>query len=188
MPLFRHLPIMPKEVKTPMSTHASASAPYPTPTSAGPRTAGIWSTADDEILLRARAGGKNWQPISDTYFPNKSANACRKRHERLVEKRQGEDWDALKLELLAQEYMAVRKQMWEILASRVDERWSVVEAKVSLERIPQSSPTTNDRFSVWRRVSRIFKRPLVRRTERQPQGLMTHSMIKVLQTIIPIRV
>lgn len=41
-----------------------------------------------------------------------------------------EDWDAQKLELLAEEYLALRKEMWEMLATRVGERWAVVEAKV----------------------------------------------------------
>ena len=130
MPLFKTLPIMPKESKTPVSTYASTSAPYPTPSTAGPRNAAIWSATDDEILLQARASGLNWQPIASRHFPNKTANACRKRHERLIERRHVEDWDAQKLELLAQEYAAVRKEMWEVLASRVGERWGVVEAKV----------------------------------------------------------
>ena len=131
MPLFRTLPIMPKESKTPVSTYATTSAPYPTPSSAGPRNAAIWSAGDDEILVQARASGLNWQPIASRHFPNKTANACRKRHERLIERRHVEDWDAQKLELLAQEYMTVRKEMWEILATRVGERWAVIEAKVS---------------------------------------------------------
>ena len=133
MPLFRTLPIMPKEIKPHSAKYTPPAAPYPTPSSntAGPRNAAIWSTTDDEVLLRARVSGLNWQPIASKYFPNKTANACRKRHERLIERRHVEDWDAQKLELLAQEYMAVRKEMWEVLASRVGERWSVVEAKVS---------------------------------------------------------
>lgn len=49
-----------------------------------------------------------------------------------MERRHIEDWDAQKLDLLAQEYLAVRKEMWEMLAARVGERWAVVEAKVSL--------------------------------------------------------
>ena len=136
MPLFRTLPIMPKESKTPTSAYASVTAPYPTPSSAGSRNAAIWSAADDEILLQARASGLNWQPIASRHFPNKTANACRKRHERLIERRHVEDWDVQKLELLAQEYVAVRKEMWEILASRVGERWAVVEAKVSHDTHP----------------------------------------------------
>lgn len=110
----------------------STAAPYPQATAGSQRNAAIWTTADDEILLRARASGLNWQPIASKNFPNKTANACRKRHERLIERRHVDDWDSQKLELLADEYLACRKEMWEILAARLGERWNVVEAKVSV--------------------------------------------------------
>jgi len=122
---------MPKEVRPAPSAYIKASTPYPITSAAASRSAGIWNAADDEVLMAARAGGLNWLPIARLHFPNKTANACRKRHERLVERRQAEDWDAQKLEGLAQEYMAVHREMWEILASRVGEKWTVVEAKVS---------------------------------------------------------
>ncbi|EME49573.1 hypothetical protein DOTSEDRAFT_40761 [Dothistroma septosporum NZE10] len=105
------------------------TAPYTTSTANSQRNAAIWSSTDDEILLQARASGLNWQPIASRHFPNKTANACRKRHERLVERRHVDDWDTHKLELLAREYMACRREMWEVLASRLGERWAVVEAK-----------------------------------------------------------
>ncbi|KAI6824853.1 hypothetical protein KC340_g4769 [Hortaea werneckii] len=121
---------MPKEIK-PAAPRTALVAPYPVaPTSTtGIRNAAIWSAADDEILLQARASGLNWQPIANRHFPNKTANACRKRHERLIERRHVEDWDAEKLELLAHEYMICRREMWETLANRIGERWAVVEAK-----------------------------------------------------------
>ncbi|RMX82244.1 hypothetical protein D0869_06204 [Hortaea werneckii] len=121
---------MPKEIK-PAAPRTAPVAPYPVaPTSTtGIRNAAIWSAADDEILLQARASGLNWQPIANRHFPNKTANACRKRHERLIERRHVEDWDAEKLELLAHEYMICRREMWETLANRIGERWAVVEAK-----------------------------------------------------------
>lgn len=106
-------------------------APYPAAPEPVQKAAAIWSSSDDEILLQARASGLNWQPIANRHFPNKSANACRKRHERLIERRHGDDWDTHKLELLATEYMACRKEMWEVLAARLGERSAVVEAKVS---------------------------------------------------------
>lgn len=81
----------------------------------------------------------NWQPIANRYFPNKSANACRKRHERLKSAREAEEWDAEKLEFLAQQYLAVREQMWSTLAQKVGEPWKVVEAKVSLLTIEACS-------------------------------------------------
>lgn len=143
------LSIMPKESRTTMASYRHASnAPYTntntnantaytnaSTSAAGQRNAAIWSTADDEILLQARASGLNWQPIATRHFPNKTANACRKRHERLVERRHVEDWDTHKLELLAEEYMACRQEMWEILASRLGERWGVIEAKASSKDI-----------------------------------------------------
>ncbi|KAI6872206.1 hypothetical protein KC338_g2194 [Hortaea werneckii] len=121
---------MPKEIK-PAAPRTAPVTPYPVaPTSTtGIRNAAIWSAADDEILLQARASGLNWQPIANRHFPNKTANACRKRHERLIERRHVEDWDAEKLELLAHEYMICRREMWETLANRIGERWAVVEAK-----------------------------------------------------------
>ncbi|KAK5111123.1 hypothetical protein LTR62_005322 [Meristemomyces frigidus] len=121
---------MPKEVR-PLAGRPNSGThlPYTTTNASLQRNAAIWNAADDEILLQARTSGLNWQPIANRHFPNKTANACRKRHERLIERRQVEDWDPQKLELLAQEYIAVRKEMWEILASRVGERWAVVEAK-----------------------------------------------------------
>nr|POE77668.1 hypothetical protein CFP56_09315 [Quercus suber] len=134
---------MPKETKTPMQYHQtpSASAPYSSSAAAGQRSAAIWTTSDDEILLQARASGLNWQPIASRHFPNKTANACRKRHERLIERRHVEDWDSRKLDLLAQEYLAIRQEMWEMLAERVGERWQVVEAKASvLHRTPLRLP------------------------------------------------
>ncbi len=46
-----------------------------------------WPSKNDELLMRARQQGMNWQSIATKYFPDKTANACRKRHERLMEKR-----------------------------------------------------------------------------------------------------
>ncbi|KAK4552197.1 hypothetical protein LTR86_010551 [Recurvomyces mirabilis] len=136
---------MPKEIRP--STARSASTmnlPYSIQNASAQRNAAIWSAPDDEKLLHARASGLNWQPIANRHFPNKTANACRKRHERLIERRQVEDWDAQKLELLAQEYVALRKEMWEVLAARVGERWSVVEAK-STARTAQRRSSATDR-------------------------------------------
>lgn len=89
-----------------------------------------WSTKDDETLMSARASGLNWQPISSKYFPSKTANACRKRHERLMKHRNNEE-EGGKLELLAKEYMSVRREMWSILTSRLGEKWTMLEAKVN---------------------------------------------------------
>ncbi|KAI5249102.1 hypothetical protein E4T42_05457 [Aureobasidium subglaciale] len=96
---------------------------------AGHRNTANWSTADDEVLVAARAAGLNWQSTAAKHFPNKTANACRKRHERLVERRTHEDWNTKRLDTLALEYMELRKEIWGPLAARIGERWSVVETK-----------------------------------------------------------
>jgi hypothetical protein len=52
-----------------------------------------------------------------------------------MERRNAEDWDGEKLETLATQYMAVRREMWSVLADRVGEKWQIIEAKVSLHNL-----------------------------------------------------
>ncbi|KAI1333925.1 hypothetical protein F5Y15DRAFT_321481 [Xylariaceae sp. FL0016] len=92
-------------------------------------SSGAWTPQDDANLLTARQQGLNWGQIQSNYFPNKTANACRKRHERLLERKGADDWDTRKLERLAKEYMSIRKEIWQPLANRTGEKWNVVEAK-----------------------------------------------------------
>ncbi|RDW89722.1 hypothetical protein BP6252_01754 [Coleophoma cylindrospora] len=92
-------------------------------------SSGAWNPQDDQTLMAARAQGMNWAPIQSAYFPSKTPNACRKRHERLMERRSASDWDALKLETLARNYMSMRKEIWSGLAAATGEKWAVVEAK-----------------------------------------------------------
>ncbi|KAF2232912.1 hypothetical protein EV356DRAFT_233180 [Viridothelium virens] len=108
---------MPKEPRASSATPSSRRAPSIGP---APRTASTtWTAEEDEILMKERAHGSNWGPISAKHFPNKTPNACRKRHERLMERRRDEDWDELKLEHLATQYMDVRREMWGMLANRL---------------------------------------------------------------------
>ncbi|KAM0424192.1 hypothetical protein ACHAPT_010563 [Fusarium lateritium] len=92
-------------------------------------SSGAWTPQDDQQLLTARMQGLNWGQIQANYFPTKTPNACRKRHERLMERKGADDWDNLKLQRLAKEYMAMRKEIWSGLAARTGEKWNVVEAK-----------------------------------------------------------
>ena len=117
------------------------------------RPSSSWSPQEDEALLVARARGLNWQPIADTYFPSKTANACRKRHERLIERQRSEDWSGKDLERLAQAYQEVRREMWSILARRLDEKWTVVEAKVRAA-IRSDSRRALTVSSAWRKASK----------------------------------
>lgn len=129
----------------PSSSIAMASQP---PTSSHSATADrhatqTWPPENDELLMRARQQGLNWQPIAAQYFPDKTANACRKRHERLMEKRNNSDsWDPVKMETLARAYLSVREQMWKILADQVDEKWQNVEAKVCIHTNTDDQPQT----------------------------------------------
>lgn len=60
-----------------------------------------------------------------------------------MERRHVEDWDTNKLELLAQEYMACRQEMWRVLAERLGEKWHVVETKVCISIRLKSSACAN---------------------------------------------
>ncbi|KAL1843985.1 hypothetical protein VTJ49DRAFT_6389 [Mycothermus thermophilus] len=90
-------------------------------------SSGAWNQQDDTTLLQLRAMGKNWNQIQREAFPGKTGNACRKRHERLMERRGQNDFDNRKLERLCKEYMSMRKEIWQGLASRCGEKWNVVE-------------------------------------------------------------
>ena len=137
----------------PTTTNTHRRTPYPSvatampnrtysPTASGTdrHASQSWPPENDELLMRARQQGMNWQPIATKYFPNKTANACRKRHERLVEKRDqyDDDWERTKTDTVAKAYNDVREQIWKTLADRVGEKWQTVEAKVPIFSIPSS--------------------------------------------------
>lgn len=94
-------------------------------------SSGAWNQNDDQTLLGARASGQNWAQIQQNYFPTKTPNACRKRHERLMERKGADDWDNRKMEQIAKAYMSLRKEIWAPLAQRTGEKWNVVEQKVN---------------------------------------------------------
>jgi hypothetical protein len=82
--------------------------------------------------MAARTQGMNWVPIQEAYFPFKTPNACRRRHERLMECRSADDWNGLKLESLAKNYMGMRREIWSGLSAQAGEKWNVVEETVSI--------------------------------------------------------
>ena len=151
---------MPKELKAANKSHRTD--PYPVGNMAShsnpshrhnsmtainnERPSMAWSHDDDELLMRSRAQNMNWGPIAATHFPSKTPNACRKRHERLMEKRNAENWDGVKLEELARAYVDSREMMWKILADKVGEKWQHVEIKVrpsSILSLPTSHQCTS---------------------------------------------
>ena len=102
----------------------------PASTGASDRSsASPWTEGEDRILMEARQKGLNWALIASKHFPSKTSNACRKRHERLMDKRKSQDnWD---VEALAEAYMEVRERMWQILAAKLSQNWQAVEGKVN---------------------------------------------------------
>jgi hypothetical protein len=59
-----------------------------------------------------------------------------------MEKQNAEQWDGVQLDVLAQAYMEVRRDMWSLLASRVGEKWQLLEAKCmekGLKNLSQAS-------------------------------------------------
>ena len=96
---------------------------------------GTWTAEDDTTLIQARKQGQNWTDLQRAHFPSKSSNACRKRYERLVERRGLNDHSGRRAEKIASEYMSMRRETWSGLAERVGMRWELVEALV---RIPHA--------------------------------------------------
>jgi hypothetical protein len=68
-----------------------------------------------------------------------------------MERMNAEQWDGVKLDVLAQAYMEVRREMWSLLAARVGEKWQLVETKVSLcyvvrYQLTNSTPVHGERL------------------------------------------
>jgi hypothetical protein len=91
---------------------------------------GPWTTEEDETLCDYRIRGFGWAQIQEKLFPSKSANACRKRYERLMTKRRSTDWDESRLQSLAVNYHQMRERVWGPLADRLGEKWEHVEKVV----------------------------------------------------------
>jgi hypothetical protein len=120
-----------KMPKAPPSHHRNSSMSVASAAGTSGTRNSSWSAKDDETLIQARAQGLNWNQIAPRHFPTKSSNACRKRHERLMEKQHADEWDGVKLDDLALAYFEVRREMWTILAERLgDNKWQVLEQKV----------------------------------------------------------
>lgn len=112
------------------------TAPAPQPMTQPRAASTAWSKEDDETLMSARASGLNWSQIQQRYFSSKTSNACRKRHERLIERKTADNWNKTDFERLSMEYMRIRKEIWTPLATQVGEKWNVVEQKVSASSSP----------------------------------------------------
>ena len=117
-----------KEISQDMSRSSNISILSPLPP---PATERLWSSKDDSSLMLARGKGLDWKPIASEHPPTKPTNSNRKRHERLIEKKNSAySWDVSNVERLADAYINCREEMWNILGGRVGEKWQDVESKV----------------------------------------------------------
>lgn len=95
-----------------------------------------WTAQEDDRLLKSKRQGLQWDVIQKKYFPDKSTgNACRKRYERLENKRRATDWDEARLQKLAAAYIDMRQEIWGPLANKLGEKWDHVEKKVSIRTL-----------------------------------------------------
>ncbi|EXJ88429.1 hypothetical protein A1O1_05359 [Capronia coronata CBS 617.96] len=88
-----------------------------------------WTPEEDNALLEAKSQDMSWDEIHTQFFPNKTGNACRKRHERLQQKARGH-WDEARIQRVVACYNRHREQFWRDLSEQVGERWDEVEKMI----------------------------------------------------------
>ncbi len=84
--------------------------------------------------MAERRRSQGWGQIQQRWFPTKSPNACRKRHERLMSRKAADEWEGEKFEMLAHTYWTFRRQMWDSVANQIGAPWEVVEQTVRMSR------------------------------------------------------
>jgi hypothetical protein len=124
------------------SIQASSTKNSPSPGRANLPRAKIWTEEEDDFLWKTKAAGWNWDKIAldlcDAYPPSqnkyqKTANACRKRHERIKDKvfkaqlgPNKERWSEA-----VEAYKTNRKRMWQPIADQLGfKRWQDIEEAV----------------------------------------------------------
>ncbi|EHY59641.1 hypothetical protein ABEF92_008103 [Exophiala dermatitidis] len=88
-----------------------------------------WTPEEDNALLEAKSRDMSWDEIHTQYFPNKTGNACRKRHERLQQKARGH-WDEARIQRVVTCYNKHRERFWRGVGEQVGERWDEVEKMI----------------------------------------------------------
>ncbi|KAK3302702.1 uncharacterized protein B0T15DRAFT_404576 [Chaetomium strumarium] len=164
----------------------AAAAPQAPPYRGGDETAtlaeypysiynhGTWTADEDKTLIQARSRGQNWAELQRTHFPTKTANACRKRYERLVERRGIYDYSGRRLEMVANEYMNMRKEIWSGLADRLGMKWDAVEALcmgVGLRSIQSNARSYTNRARREVRMSKKTRESQAEAVSLDPVGL-----------------
>ncbi|EXJ78221.1 hypothetical protein A1O3_09382 [Capronia epimyces CBS 606.96] len=118
-------PLPPATAPPSMSMHQPVrTEPVPRPGQSLP-----WTPEEDNALLEAKSQDMSWDDIHVQYFPNKTGNACRKRHERLQQKARGH-WDEARIHKVITCYNRHREQFWRSISDQVGERWEEVEKMI----------------------------------------------------------
>ncbi|KAK2751630.1 hypothetical protein FQN55_000351 [Onygenales sp. PD_40] len=156
-------PSSPRSMRPPLSTFerrlssSERGVPQSPGTPATPSSqSGPWSAHDDEVLLSARAQGLGWNQIQRENFQIKTPNACRKRFERLVQKRKGAEWEGERVEKVAKVYSQMRSDIWRPLAEATGESWEDVERLVCCTlSLPNNVLPFAPIFLVWTCLSKL---------------------------------
>ena len=101
------------------------------------------------MLIDAKSQGLGWNEIHQRFFPNKSGNACRKRHERLMVKLRTTEWDNARIQRVMAAYNepGVREEFWSGIAHRFGERWEDVEKVVRQHHLQSKQNLTKSSAS-----------------------------------------
>ncbi|KAH8900698.1 hypothetical protein GQ53DRAFT_835635 [Thozetella sp. PMI_491] len=128
--------------------------------SALPVPSGTWGVQHDTLLLAARDSGQSWSEIQAEYFPGITSNACRKRHERLMERKGTNDGGMRELEPAIMDKAAaerqrelelkIRKDAEDAFERRMKEMWKVEEEcrKEVLKAKAEAERATRERIEV----------------------------------------
>ena len=130
-----HMGYYPQQHQPMMPNRMTISAPPPPPQVQAPSHPGQsapWTSAEDSALIDAKSQGLGWNEIHHRFFPNKSGNACRKRHERLMVKIRTTEWSDIRIQNVMNAYNSpgVREHFWRRIAEPYGERWEDVEKVV----------------------------------------------------------
>ena len=106
--------------------------PPPPPITMHPGQSAPWTAADDSALIDAKGQGLGWNEIHQRFFPNKSGNSCRKRHERLMFKLRSCEWSDGRIQNVMNAYntRGVREHFWRGIADPFGENWQDAEKVV----------------------------------------------------------
>ncbi|KAI5307093.1 hypothetical protein KEM55_008414 [Ascosphaera atra] len=87
-----------------------------------------WTREEDRLLLQARESGKGWRDIGREVFAGKSANACRKRWERVTNGvKKSNDRE---MQQILDRYYDYRERIWMPLARDLKKDWQLIERNV----------------------------------------------------------